>query len=116
MCASYVCHVVLCMWDGEILYTVYPVCVCVCFSVCCLDSPVNVSVWERCIQSNYVIRAEPNGPLRGRLQQSAKDRLLDLFSPALCVRVLNRTPYGLELLFPFAQTVMRYAKQQGGGR
>lgn len=41
-----------------------------------------MSVWERCVHSNYVIRAEPSGHLCGR----AKDRLLDL-TGLVCVKL-----------------------------
>lgn len=77
----------------------------VCFSVCSLDvcsTSVHVCEWERCAQSNYVIRAEPSGHLCGRALQLAKDSLLDFVSLlfCVCVCVYNWTPYGWELPFP----------------
>lgn len=90
-----------------------------------------VCVWERCAQSNYVIRAEPSGHLCGRLIQSAKDRLLDLFSPSLLVCGLLDTlwigttisyclsPCRALMLHPLqqkgGQTVMRHNREQDDG-
>lgn len=62
----------------------------VCFSVSSLyvcSTSVHVCEWERCAQSNYVIRAEPSGHLCGRALQLAKDSLLDFVSLLLCVCV-----------------------------
>lgn len=86
-CANGLLHAILnrhwacgrCIYPG---FKLVRVCVCVstprvCFSI----------RGGGCTQSNYVIRAEPSGHLCGRPLQSAKDRLLDLFSPSLLVCV-----------------------------
>ncbi len=66
-------------------------------------------VWVRFAQSNYVIRAEPSGHLCGRPIQSAKDRLLDLFSPSLfrCV-----TGHHMDRNYHFLLSVSRCALMQ----
>lgn len=86
-CANGLLHAILnrhwacgrCIYPG---FKLVRVCVCVstprvCFSI----------RGGGCTQSNYMIRAEPSGHLCGRPLQSAKDRLLDLFSPSLLVCV-----------------------------